>query len=64
MLCFSMTFKMTISPILGLFSPWNVIKLGYKPEPWHFYKLTFILTLVLSIICFIKAKKNFKLSNS
>lgn len=63
MLSFSMTFKMTIPPILGQFSPRNVIQLGGKPNPWRFYKLIFILTLILSIICFMKAKKNLKLSN-
>jgi hypothetical protein len=62
--CFLVTFKTTISPILGQFSPWYIIQLGHKPEPWHFYKLTFILTLALSIIGFVKAKKNIKLNIS
>lgn len=52
-----MTFKMSIHPIFNYFTPWVITPYNGRPNAWHFYKLTSLLTLVLSIISFVKARK-------
>lgn len=54
----SMTFKMSIGPIFNHFEPWYITVYNGKPNPWHFYKLTSLLSLTLAIVCFVKARKN------